>query len=398
MRHLQIVVSASLNVLFCLALLWFFTHYSYLRPYAGSTMKEIIAALLLLFSLYTNYYLLYPKLHKNHPVLYWSSVFVISVVTAGVDLAVAYPGMMQCNGFIIKELGEFRYFSIHLLFMFGRNFAFNFFPFMLRERRHLQEALDTEVRIVYRDARMVDVADNQNHDMHLISKDDIYYCKQDGNYTRIYVTQGDCWYTRPGSMKYLEQLLGKDEFVRISPSFLLPYQYIKACNGSEVFMKRMSWMKSPLVFKIETKISDQVTEQITLHLLAAKGLKNVKKSSSQLRKKRKPILPSQDKIDEVFKYIKEHPECRSTEISAQTNFSSSTIERSIAELRKHGLVDYIGSKRNGGYIANEVGVKTPVSNSKKTTTVEEPKQEKEPVQKKVNEEIPETENPEQELS
>lgn len=349
MRDLQIAVSIALNVLFCLALLWFFTHYTYLRPHAGSTMKEVIAALLLLFTLYINYYLLYPKLHKNHPVHYWLLVIVVSFLTACADLAVAYPGIMRCNAFIIKELGEFRYFSIHLLFIFGRNFAFNFFPFLFRERRHLQEALDTEIKIVYRDARMVDVADSQSHDMHLISKDDIYYCKQDGNYTRIYVTRDDCWYTRPGSMKYLEQLLGKDEFVRISPSFLLPYQYIKACNGSEVFMKRMPWMKSPLVFKIETKISDQVTEQIMLHLLAAKGLKNVKKSSSQLRKKRKPILPSQDKIDEVFKYIKEHPECRSTEISAQTNFSSSTIERCIAELRKQGKIQYDGSKRFGGY-------------------------------------------------
>ena len=349
MRHLHIAVSIALNVLFCLALLWFFTHYSYLRPYAGSTMKEVIAALLLLFSLYINYYLLYPKLHKNHPVLYWLLVIVVSFLTACADLAVAYHGIMQCNAFIIKELGEFRYFSIHLLFIIGRNFAFNFFPFLFRERRLLQEALNTEVRIVYRDARMVDVADNKHHDMHLISKDDIYYCKQDTNYTRIYVTQGDYWYSRPGSMKYLEQLLGKDEFVRISSSLLLPYQYIKACNGSEVFMKKMTWMKEPLVFIIESKYCDQVAEQINLHLLAAKGMKNIKKQSVQSPKKRKPILPTQDKIDEVLKYIKEHPKCRSTEISAQTKFSSSTVERCIAELRKQGLVEHIGTKKGGGY-------------------------------------------------
>ena len=349
MRHLHIAVSIALNVLFCLALLWFFTHYSYLRPYAGSTMKEVIAALLLLFSLYINYYLLYPKLHKNHPVLYWLLVIVVSFLTACADLAVAYHGIMQCNAFIIKELGEFRYFSIHLLFIIGRNFAFNFFPFLFRERRLLQEALNTEVRIVYRDARMVDVADNKHHDMRLISKDDIYYCKQDTNYTRIYVTQGDYWYSRPGSMKYLEQLLGKDEFVRISSSLLLPYQYIKACNGSEVFMKKMTWMKEPLVFIIESKYCDQVAEQINLHLLAAKGMKNIKKQSVQSPKKRKPILPTQDKIDEVLKYIKEHPKCRSTEISAQTKFSSSTVERCIAELRKQGLVEHIGTKKGGGY-------------------------------------------------
>lgn len=388
MRHFQIAVSIALNVLFCLALLWFFTHYSYLRPYAGSTMKEVIAALLLLFTLYINYYLLYPKLHKNHPVLYWLLVIVVSFLTACMDLAVAYPGIMRCNAFIIKELGEFRYFSIHLLFIFGRNFAFNFFPFLFRERRHLQEALDTEIKIVYRDARMVDVADNKHHDMHLISKDDIYYCKQDTNYTRIYVTQGDYWYSRPGSMKYLEQLLGTDEFVRISPSLLLPYQYIKACNGNEVIMKKMTWMKDPLVFMIAPKYCGQATEQINLHLLAAKGMKNIKKQSVQPPKKRKPIMPTQDKIDEVLKYIKEHPKCRSTEISAQTKFSSSTIERSIAELRKLGLVDYVGSKRSGGYhlvnIPQEGNAAEPVQ--KERDVIEEKNTAEKSAKKKLNKE------------
>ena len=66
MKHLDKIVAVLLNLLFCGALLWFFTRNSILRPYAGSSFKETIAGVLLLGSLYLNYFLLYPKLYQKH--------------------------------------------------------------------------------------------------------------------------------------------------------------------------------------------------------------------------------------------------------------------------------------------------------------------------------------------
>ena len=83
--------------------------------------------------------------------------------------------------------------------IFGRDLAFNFFPFMLRERRQLIETMEKKESIVYREGQMIDVTDH-NRNMHLLPKDQIYYCRQDGNYTRFYVTESDCWHTRFGSM------------------------------------------------------------------------------------------------------------------------------------------------------------------------------------------------------
>ena len=114
MRHLPIVVSVLLNALFCVALLWFFTHYSYLRPYAGSSAREMMAALLLLVSLYANYFLLYPKIHNNHFIIYWVLVVVACLVTSGAELAIAYPGIAKCNPYLIEEVGEIRFFSVLL--------------------------------------------------------------------------------------------------------------------------------------------------------------------------------------------------------------------------------------------------------------------------------------------
>jgi hypothetical protein len=351
MRHLPIFVSVLLNVLFCVALLWLFTHYSYLRPNAGSTIREMMAALLLLITLYANYFLLYPKIHSNHFILYWVLVLVVSLVTACADLAIAYPTIVKCNSFIITEIGWLRFFSALLFLIFGRNVALQFFPFMLRERQQLQEIMYARSKIVYQEKQLIDVADKK-HVMHLLPKDRIYYCKQDGNYTRFYDTRGNSWYTRLGSMKYHQQLLGEEDFVRISPSLLLPYQYIVACNGNDVLMKRLSWMEDPLVLSIEYKDGDAISNRITRHLLAAKETGNGKETD-QVRKKRKSIMPSQDKKDAVLHYIKEHSGCRSSDISAQTHFSSSTVERSISELKKQGLIRHTGSKKQGGYYVVE---------------------------------------------
>ncbi len=351
MRHLPIVVSVLLNVLFCVALLWFFTHYSYLRPYAGSSAREMLAALLLLTTLYANYFLLYPKIHNNHFILYWVLVVVACLVTSVAELAIAYPGIVKCNPYLIKAVGETRFFSIHCLFVFSRNIAFNFFPFMLRERRQLIETMEKKERIVYREGQMIDVTDH-NRNMHLLPKDRIYYCRQDGNYTRFYVTESDCWYTRFGSMKYHEQLLGNKDFIRISATLLLPYQHIVACRGNEVYMERMPWMEEPLVLKIESADSNQITEQISSHLLASKRIMDENESDRAINRRR-PISPSKNKKNTVLKYIQKHPGCKSTDISAKTKFSSSTVERSISELKKQGLIEHTGSKKSGGYKAIE---------------------------------------------
>ena len=77
MKHLNIFLAVLLNVLFCAIVLYFFANYSQLRPYAGSAVKEVLAGLLMLATLYANYFLLYPLIHKKHPVVYWVVVVFV---------------------------------------------------------------------------------------------------------------------------------------------------------------------------------------------------------------------------------------------------------------------------------------------------------------------------------
>ena len=369
MKNTNKIVTILLNVLFCAALLWFFSRNCFLRPYAGSQWKEALSGVILLATLYFNYFLLYPMSIKNRHsnILYWLVVVLMSIAIGVLEMAIAYPFISKCNVLIIEKYGFWHYYSKLTFMVASRNVAFHFFPYLFGERKQLQEALDAEVKIVYQEVRKLDVVDHHNKNkLILIPIDDIYYCQQDGNYTRIY-TVDNIWYSRLGSMVHLEQLFGEEEFVRISSTLLVPYKYIASCKENEVVMKKMPWTRTPLKFTIDAKNSEEISERIAVHL-AQHGCRDainrvstgneqcgrrddVHIVSTSNRKRRHPINPSHEKQEAVFAFVQSHPGTRSTEITAGTSISQSTVERCLAELRKQGRVAYVGSKKNGGYEA-----------------------------------------------
>ena len=166
MKRQKTIVTILLNILFCAALLWFFSQNAILRPYLGSQAKEFISGLLLLATIYANYYIFYPKLYKSHTSLYWSSVVIACLVSGGIELALGYTFISKCNVVLISEVGPFHYFATELLFIVFRNLAFNLFAYVLRERKQLQQSLETESKVVYQFARMLDVCDDKNNCQH----------------------------------------------------------------------------------------------------------------------------------------------------------------------------------------------------------------------------------------
>lgn len=350
MKHQKTTVAILLNLLFCVALLRFYSRNAYLRPYAGSTLKETLTGVLLLASLYANYYLLYPLLveRRHSRTLYWLALVVIVIVFAVLELAIAYPSIMNCNGFAIEQVGFYSFFSTLLFVVCGRNLFFNFFPYLFRERKRLQEHLDTEVRFVYQNARMLDVCDDQNNCLH-IPVDNILYCCKNGNETEVYTVDGEK-HTRYCTLKYLIQFLENEEFIRISSSVIVPFQHIASCNSKSVTLKSIPWSKTPLTFQLDTKRAPQIAAAIDEYLRGDIVEKDgMQLESEEDKGKRSPSIPPQEKLDTVFNYIKGHPGCRSTEIIARTSYSQTTMDRCLFELKKRGLIEYTGSKKSGGY-------------------------------------------------
>ena len=351
MKHLDKIVAVLLNLLFCGALLWFFTRNSILRPYAGSSFKETIAGVLVLGSLYLNYFLLYPKLYQKHShIIYWLTLSVVALVTGGLDLAIAYPNIISCGAPIIEVVGLFNYFSKILLFIVGRNLALNFFPFLFRERHNYQQAFENEVKVVYQDVRKLDVVDGHSN-IHLVSIDDIFYCQQKGNFTHIYLVQNK-YYTRTCSMKHLEQLFG-DDFVRITNSELVPFRYIKECKDNMVIMEKMPWENEPTIFHLEPKTQKEISKRVIEGVQRYRGEvaagDRIPKKPTRRKVKRKPAKPSDEKTQKVLSYIESHPNCNSKGIIDGTKIPLSSVERCISVLKKQGLIKHTGSKRNGGY-------------------------------------------------
>ena len=351
MKHLNTIVIILLNILFCFGLLWFFTRNAFLRPYAGTTLKEAVAGLLLLGSLYANYFLLYPKLHQKHSHnFYWLSVFFIALATGTIELAIAYQNISLCNAEIIQEFGFFSFFSKRLLFIVGRNFAFNLFPFLLGERQHFQQSWEKEVRIVYQNVRKLDVTDRDNN-IQLVPIEEIFYCQQQRNFTNLFMVN-DMKYTRLGSMKHLQQLVGEEEFIRLTTTVLVPFRYIKSCTGDTVVMEKMAWEKEPTTFKLEPKTQEEVAKKVVEGILKYRAIvsgKKISKKQDPPKSKRKPVIPPKEKTHAVFSYIQKHFNCNSGDIVTETNMPLSTVERCIAVLKKQNLIEYSGSRKTGGY-------------------------------------------------
>ena len=348
MEHRNTIVNILLNILFCAALLWFFSRNAFLRPFLGSAGKEALSGVMLLATLYANYYILYPKLYRGHMSLYWLLVVIACFVIGGVELAIGYPFIVKCNALAIQEYGSFYFFSKRLLFVFSRNLAFNLFAYVLRERKQLQQSLETESKVVYQFARMLDVCNDQNDCQH-IPIDKVLYCKKNGNETEIHTVDG-IKYTRYCSIKYLEQHLGNKEFIRISASVIVPFQHIASCDGKSVTMKAFPSTEATLSFKLDTKRAPQIAAAIDEYLHSGHGEENATMLDSEEDKgKKNQSVPPKEKLDNVFNYIKKHPGCRSTEIIAHTSFSQTTMERCLYELKKQELIEYTGSKKSGGY-------------------------------------------------
>ena len=352
MKRLNPVVTILLNVTFCTMFLWFYIRNSVLRPFTGSYLKESASGLLLLGSLYINYFLFYPKIYlKYSRTIYWVALVALALVTGLLDLAFAYRNIVSCNAQVIQIVGPVSFFSHIFFLIFVRNLAVNLFPFLFRDRQHFKKSLEKETKVVYQTVQMLDVTDKESNIL-LVKIEDILYCRQQRNFTEIFVVQHKK-YTRLGSMKHLEQLLG-DDFIRISATELVSFRHIESCNEDTLIMKKMPWEEAPTTFKLEPnnwkEIAERVEEGI-IRYVTLPGGKQPHKKTARPKNRRKPITPSDDKIKAVLSYIEKNPNCNSVDIIAKTEFSLSTVGRCLYQLKKQGLIEHTGSKKTGGYKA-----------------------------------------------
>ncbi len=139
------IIELVLHLLFWGTVLFIFTHYSILRPYAKTDLGEIIAALLTAAAVYANYFLLFPKLYmKRCYGFYILAVLLVCVATSSVEFAMIKEQLYNCFRPVLidndlnwseAKREEFRFTVVYqtrtMLFLRTSAFVLALFPILL---------------------------------------------------------------------------------------------------------------------------------------------------------------------------------------------------------------------------------------------------------------------------
>ena len=167
-----------------------------------------------------------------------------------------------------------------------------------------------------------------------INTKQVLYCIQKRNVTSIHLTDGST-YLRYNSMNDLEELLGSEEFLRISRNVIVQKKRILQFNGINVEMEGNDDGES---ISLEVGISYmEMVEEYMEQLISERFW-----SEAEIRN---------PKIELVYQYIKKHPNCKIEKICNGCHLTEGTLRRYLTVLKHNKRVEYRGSKKLGGYYA-----------------------------------------------
>ena len=183
----------------------------------------------------------------------------------------------------------------------------------------------------------------------------IWYCIQMKNTLFVYSLDNRLYF-RSHSLKKFKNLIGEHFFFQVSKDTLVMRKYIS--NVSDRFVETTNPITK------EKRIFDISDAYLTDELIFWKPEKNIvnheQLDDSHITKESKPTEyanrpnPLKEKrIKTIYSYISKHPYCKNPAISEKTKIPVGTVNRILADLKDAGLIEYVGSKKTGGYQAVE---------------------------------------------
>ena len=369
-------IKAVLFMLFAVLILCAFNYYSLLRPAAyGALYKESITAIYVVLICFLNYFVFFPILYKKRKfLLYAVSSFFSVLIAAIAEEVLVYPQVSE----IISQIGDLtlREYTIFLtVTLFIRNFCFLGLFFLVslledffRENTEIKESLKriNNLIIVRSDN------DTNKNVMVTIRLSDIVYCQQEENYTYIFTTDGSK-YNRNCSLSSFAKELGDQLVVRISRGVFVFYKHIHSFDENNVYVKFIDKEK-PIGFLISNAYKENAMRLLkknttprqhhvneflpnpeqTQRIEETIQISNEKESACQTEER--------NNIQLVLDYINGHPGCKGSDITQFCRLSLSSVNRTLKQLRDEGLIEYVGSKKTGGYRVKVVTKKPPTSN------------------------------------
>ena len=348
-----------IHLSFCIVLIFLFGYNCRLRPAAYPALyKEYISGLIVLVAIYTNYCFLFPKLYTCRKYkAYWAFTLLSILLSGFLEILLVSPQLFYI--YSLRNLSSSKiieYVVMDSMYVVIRNGGLVLFSYAISEIQWLQKQTAEKATIVRKQYDSLDVKD-ENHKTLFINTASIYYCEQERNNTVIYMLEGKK-YIRYCSMSALEDLLGENEFVRISRNVIVPKKLVIKFKDNSVELKENFNYKQPVVFKINESYLQKVVNLLSLELKDT-TISTDKTEIKEPNSKNSPSVPDIQSLLEVFNqnqklltvyhYISTHSNCKISDISDDCKISKGSVSRYLAKLTEHGLISYVGAKKTGGY-------------------------------------------------
>lgn len=366
------------NVLFCAVVVFSFSMITILRPPATNAIyKEFLTGVMVLCIFYINRYVLYPRYYlkgRNNPYFFCALLVVIFATVA--EFAMIYPNMETVLTTIASSPNVARrshmvYFFLILcrnaaVFLFSSVFCNYFHLKQLNEmfESRLKEKSDEILAYYYEKNEQVtddgtiskthttfeaqaDAANSHNElvdGIVFFKIEDVLFFEQLKTTTFLH-TVNDRILIRNSSLTKIMALVEEDKVIRISRDTAVIKKHVIGSDVREIHLlnpitKKVVKLKWSSKYRKEAlPIMEQILETIRQSVEVCE----------YVNKRNVPIILQDEKVNKVYFYICNHDMCKASELSKNLICSSPTVNRILAQLKKEGLIEYVGSKKTGGY-------------------------------------------------
>ena len=361
------------QILFFILFILYYLRNSFLRP-MNSTDVELILALIIVVGMAVNYWLLYPLIYLKHSFWMYAIATILEAAMAVLlEYHLTFDSILQLipKEAILPDKSSIR-FTLLLNYFFRDICLMAFAGLMADNLGQKFKLLETD-NLMLRRKNQIFAQRNGKEDF-IIDASSICYVQQRQNYTRIFTIDGQD-YERRGSLNYFEEAPKGLNGVKISRNTIVFMPYVQALNDKEVTVITMqnpiTSINLPLgksiapsaILEIERYLHQKAKNKVTE---TDKNLENIidQNSSLAIVKEKAPenkvaeqYEPQKtvkresenNKSSMIRKYISLHRDCNIKDIVSATQIPKSTVTRYLKELQAQNLIEYVGSKKTGGY-------------------------------------------------
>ena len=330
---------------------WYFLQYNFLRPYTGTWVECLIASILIVI-MTTNFWIVYPYIIKKHTYFVYLFVSLFeSLVINVIEYLVTYQSSLAIYGDIIQQVEHSTMFLLPMYFnTFLRDFALLVFVGLVADNIQLSERQIENDQELLRSKNQLMVRDEGK--TCVIDMAPIYLCRQEKNYAILYSINGRR-YKKRISLKNLEDLLKAQQFIRISKSDIIRLSSIKKCENNLLILKD-TVVTNTKAIAISKSFVENVVPTILQFLQNELESEPVRDSPLEEEQQQAAVAEPDSpmlnpKATKIKRYVSSHRDCKLDDIVSATKIPKSTVTRYLKELQQDGLIEYVGSKKTGGY-------------------------------------------------